>query len=96
MDSHMIVSFTQPFFITFFTIPYIAKRPICTFLSVGQRLLPCSLKSQIFSMFSVAKFLVVTIFLMILLNVLLFSPVVLHFILLSTSLASNIHHCTGL
>ena len=32
------LSFTQPVSITFFIIPYIAPKPICTFLAIGQRL----------------------------------------------------------
>ena len=44
---HYGLSFTQLGSIAFLIIPYIAQRPICTFLAIGPRLLEGSLISQI-------------------------------------------------
>ena len=76
---HHCLSFIWSVSITFLIIPYIAQRPMYTFLAISQRLYPCLLMSQILLYFQWIGFLPWTIFFMILLDVLLLH--MLYFIL---------------
>ena len=85
----------QPVPVAFLIIPYIAERPICTFLAIGQRL-NCTVFTHVtnITLTSMDNFPVLNIILMLYCTngCVTLSCAVLHFRLLRRCLASNINY----
>ena len=95
IQPHHSLSVTVLILIKFLLIPYIAQRPVCTFLVLGQRLQPCSIKVTTFTLLSMNKFLLSSNFSQDTSRFVSLSQVVICFKYFAYS-ASNLNSCANL